>query len=293
VEDSADGLALEFDGGTGLGLPLEATASDAQVLADGTALFREERVDLAVQAHEDGSVRAQTVIWDSSSPDEYVYDLQLPDGVQAQLADDGGIDVLQTFDEESGSILTSRFEPAWAVDANGKPLPTWYELQDGALVQVVRHGEGTAYPVVADPFWIPAIIVGIRVAAVVLKVGSKTVKYAKAPASRVVNALSSFQTLSFRTGSHIFKLDKSAMKHILERHHPNYWNGTTKSTQTFFNPNMSVNDVRNLIHGAMKQWPATLKSRGTNTRIQLNGTYDNVKYRLVIDKGRVVQFYPR
>lgn len=83
------------------------------------------------------------------------------------------------------------------------------------------------------------------------------------------------------------------MKHILERHHPQYWNGTTKSQQTFFNPSMSVNDVRNLVHGAMKQWPNTLKSRGTNSRIELSGTYNNVKYKLVIDKGRVVQFYPR
>lgn len=278
---------------TGFGLPVEATAADGEILADGTALFSDDHVDLALQAHEDGSVRAQTIIRDEASPREFGYELDLPEGAYAEIAEDGGVDVFQTFPDETEAVLASRFEPAWAVDAKGLPVRTWYELRDKTLVQVVEHGKDSAYPVVADPFWIPAIVVVLRVASVVVKVGSKTVKYTKAPASRVVNALSSFQTLSFRTGSHTFKLDKSAMKHILERHHPQYWNGTSKTQQTFFNPNMSVNDVRNLVHGAMKQWPNTLKSRGTNARIELNGTYNNVNYKMVIDKGRVVQFYPR
>lgn len=43
----------------------------------------------------------------------------------------------------------------------------------------------------------------------------------------------------------------------------------------------------------MKQNQSKLKSGGTNKRIQLEGTYNNVKYKMVIDRGRVVQFYPR
>ena len=101
------------------------------------------------------------------------------------------------------------------------------------------------------------------------------------------------QTQILHTLQELFKLDKSGMKHILKRHHPKYWDGSSKISQTFFNPKMSVGDVRKLVHGAMKQNQSKLKKGGTNKRIQLEGTYTNVKYKVVIDKGRVVPFYPR
>lgn len=46
--------------------------------------------------------------------------------------------------------------PAWAVDANGKPVETRYELDGTVLTQVIVTDENTAFPVVADPsvsFW--------------------------------------------------------------------------------------------------------------------------------------------
>ncbi|GAA1980020.1 hypothetical protein GCM10009718_16090 [Isoptericola halotolerans] len=263
------------------------------ILEDGTILYEGDDIDHALAAFEDGSFRAETIIRGPAAPREIAYDITFSEGTHAEIADDGGVDVFEVFADEPAQVLVGRFETPWAIDASGTPIDTWYELDGGSLVQVVDHGVDTAYPVVADPFWIPAIVVALRVASVTIKVGSKTVKYAKAPASRAANALSSYKTLSFKTGAHTFKLDKSGMKHILTRHHPKYWTGGSKATQTFFNPNMSVTQVRSLVHGAMKQWPATLKSRGTNQRISLSGTYDGVKYKMVIDKGRVVQFYPR
>ena len=41
----------------------------------------------------------------------------------------------------------------WAVDANGEPIATHYELADGALTQVVDINADTAFPVTADPEW--------------------------------------------------------------------------------------------------------------------------------------------
>ena len=35
------------------------------------------------------------------------------------------------------------------------------------------------------------------------------------------------------------------MKHILERHHPEYWNGTIKRDQTFLPKDMSINEINN------------------------------------------------
>jgi hypothetical protein len=45
-------------------------------------------------------------------------------------------------------------DPAWAVDANGEPVETRYEVAEGLLRQVVKTDSTTAFPVVADPtFW--------------------------------------------------------------------------------------------------------------------------------------------
>ncbi len=116
--------------------------------------------------------------------------------------------------------------------------------------------------------------------------------YAVAPASRVTNALKNFSTLNFRAGSNPVKLTKSHMKHILERHHPQYWNGTQTATQSFFNPKMSVSDVRSLIREALKKHSSSIKNLGTK-RDEYFGTYNGVKYKLVVSNNQVVQFYPR
>ena len=42
--------------------------------------------------------------------------------------------------------------PAWARDASGREVPTFYELEGTTLVQVVQHRDGDwAYPITADP----------------------------------------------------------------------------------------------------------------------------------------------
>ncbi len=41
--------------------------------------------------------------------------------------------------------------PAWAKDANGRPVSTDYEVSGSALVQTVQITEHTRYPVVSDP----------------------------------------------------------------------------------------------------------------------------------------------
>jgi hypothetical protein len=47
---------------------------------------------------------------------------------------------------------TVEVEPPWAVDTNGRSVPTHFEVRGAALVQVVDHHTGDfAYPIVADP----------------------------------------------------------------------------------------------------------------------------------------------
>ena len=56
--------------------------------------------------------------------------------------------------ERTQEVVVNRVAPAWARDADGKPVPTRYELRGSDLVQVVEHTTGNfRYPVTADPWW--------------------------------------------------------------------------------------------------------------------------------------------
>lgn len=109
-------------------------------------LADDDHVDLAVRALADG-VRIQTVLNDSAAPTKYTY--PLGDGVVPILNADGSIDLTVT--DEDMTLVFAHIEPAWAYDANGKMVPTHYELVTGGFTQIVNHSAADAYPVVADP----------------------------------------------------------------------------------------------------------------------------------------------
>ena len=100
----------------------------------------------------DGGVQMLTTINASSAPTKYEYELNLENGQVLELKD-GAPAVLNA----DGS-LAAVVEKPWAVDAKGKPVPTHYEIAGDTLIQVVDHQALSAdsYPVVADPFVVPA-----------------------------------------------------------------------------------------------------------------------------------------
>lgn len=262
------------------------------VSEDGSTVLSGDEADYVVDAYADGSLRVHAVIESQDKNHRIPFELSLSEDEFAQIEEDGSVGFYRNFDDGE-QLLTSAIDKPWAVDAIGKPVATHFELDGNTLIQVIEADSTTVYPVTADPFWVPAIIAGIRIGVhVLVKVGPRVVKYVVAPASRVTNVLRGFTTLTFRSGSNVVKLDKSAMKHILERHHPQYWNGTSKSTQTFFNPKMTVSDVRNVIHGALKNHSSSIRTLGSRTGTY-TGSYSGVNYKMVVSNGRVVQFYPR
>lgn len=109
---------------------------------------------------------------------------------------------------------------------------------------------------------------------------------------KVVNDLKNFAGRDFHIGNQTFKLDKSGMKHILERHHPEYWDGSLKAQQSFLSSKMSINDVTDAITNVMKQNREVLANRGSQGMYQIKGTYDGVEYTLGLNKVRIGQFYP-
>lgn len=90
-----------------------------------------------------------------------------------------------------------------------------------------------------------------------------------------------------------FMLDKSGLKHVLERHHPNFWDGSVKANQTFFDKNMGIDDVANAIEQVMQQNRDILISKGTNSMYQIEGVVNGKGYVLGLDYGRIGQFYPK
>ncbi|MFI1950994.1 DUF4258 domain-containing protein [Streptomyces xinghaiensis] len=140
-----------------LGLP-GATDAPAAAGANGTVVYADadDDFDLAVQPNRDG-VRTLITLRDADAPTEYRFPLDLPADAVTEQLEDGSILVSQ------GEEYLGTFDAPWAKDANGEAVPTDYRIEGGALVQTVRTGPNTAYPVVADPAWfIPLAIVAGR-----------------------------------------------------------------------------------------------------------------------------------
>lgn len=135
------------------------------VADDGSVVYAKEdaATKTSVQPTEDG-VRVNTVIEGRSSPTAYGHEVTLSDGLRMVLPSDLPSAPEDAYAENSGQVggvfildsqdnIVGGFASPWATDANGREVPTHYELKDGNLVQVVDHQSGNyAYPIVADPY---------------------------------------------------------------------------------------------------------------------------------------------
>lgn len=101
-------------------------------------------------------VRLLTVIENKNAPERYEYKLDIKGGyvLAESFGENGkkGIAVLKA----DQSDLIAMIDTAWAKDANGKDIETYYEIKGNTIVQIVKHKvKGTVYPVSADPeVWI-------------------------------------------------------------------------------------------------------------------------------------------
>lgn len=135
------------EGTVSLGIPFATVASDPEVLREGVIAYENGNDTSTVRTvKDDGTVQTATIIDSKSAPDRFEYPLSLPSGAVLEELQ-GGILVRSA----EGDLLGG-FTPAWATDAEGKEIPTHYEVNGSTLTQVVDHQKaGTAYPVVADP----------------------------------------------------------------------------------------------------------------------------------------------
>ncbi|MCA4825772.1 MAG: RHS repeat-associated core domain-containing protein, partial [Serratia rubidaea] len=190
-------------------------------------------------------------------------------------------------DAESGTLATQqnlRYQGQYLDRETGLHynLFRYYDPNCGRFTQSdpigLAGGENT-YAYTPDPIsWVDPL--GLRCSPKVAK------------PEKLINDLRDFSSKNFHFGNQIFKLDKAGMKHILERHHPEYWNGSTKAQQSFLSERMSINDVSDAVSDIMKQNRDVLINRGSQGMYQIKGIHDGVEYTLGLNKGRVGQFYP-
>jgi len=136
-------VPLETAGGGSLALQLPASGSAIRV--DGRYHLAAQRdASLAVAPTATGT---QVLIGIDSAAAPATYDFGLGGDVLPLPAADGGIDLVGP----DGGVV-AQVERPWAVDAEGRHVPTRYEVRGSTIRQVVDHRtRDVAYPVVADP----------------------------------------------------------------------------------------------------------------------------------------------
>lgn len=144
-------------------LPDEASDSKGVLTENGTIIYNNEEksVTVGVQPLQETTnnvsfegVRTTITIADSTASKEYEFAYDLPDGYKLVTAANylgDEYDTGEVYIVDMDNIITTIIDPAWAKDANGSDIETYYKVNGNKLIQVVNYDEDTAFPVVADP----------------------------------------------------------------------------------------------------------------------------------------------
>jgi hypothetical protein len=101
----------------------------------------------------DGSVQITTILESRDAPADFPYTITTGDG--GYLEESGRMIIVRNADGSWAAGVA----PAWAVDADGRAVPTHYEIAGNTLTQVVEHKSSSfRYPIVADPYLGQALI---------------------------------------------------------------------------------------------------------------------------------------
>lgn len=131
-----------------ISLPADLSLGEGVLTSDGTVVYTSESdaEAVAIQTLPGGETRIQTVLSGPNSQHEFGYGM---DGYRATIDSEGNAAFIAVAPE--GAYVP--VDAAWAVDANGEAVETYYEVRGDELFQVVVPDADTAYPVVADPTW--------------------------------------------------------------------------------------------------------------------------------------------
>ena len=82
------------------------------------------------------------------------------------------------------------------------------------------------------------------------------------------------------------------MRHILERHAPEYWDGDSKGSQTFFEPGTSFEEIQDVAGDVLGQNRDAIIAKPSAYERKLTGTSRGRRYTISTYQGRVTQVYP-
>ncbi|MGV1003547.1 MAG: hypothetical protein ACOYEV_02025 [Candidatus Nanopelagicales bacterium] len=150
--DPVSGITLDPIAGPAIQieLPNAKQVDDARIVEAGVVAYDNNDGSSTVPVvGADGSLQVLTTITGPSAPTTNAYPLSLPAGSSLEETEYGSVLV-----KGSGGRLVANVAAPWACDAQGRAVPTHYELRGSSIIQVVDHrAEGIAYPVTADPWW--------------------------------------------------------------------------------------------------------------------------------------------
>lgn len=95
-----------------------------------------------------GVLQVMSVMNDAAAPTTFTYEVAAGEGGLLVAQPDGGVSVLDRAGQEAATVA-----PPWALDADGRSVPTHYEIDGGRLTQIIDTAAvgDLTYPVVADP----------------------------------------------------------------------------------------------------------------------------------------------
>lgn len=129
-------------------LPSSDSAGDAEPTESGLLGYDNNDGSFTVPIPGDaGELQVNTVIESPDAPAEYEYGVQLPTEARLERVGDALV-YLGTEDQ-----LLLMVGAPWAKDAEGRDVPTHYEVGSGTITQIIEHNSTFAYPIVADPWF--------------------------------------------------------------------------------------------------------------------------------------------
>ncbi len=131
------GVALPFAGIDAIAMPLKA----------GLIAYSNRNSTVTVPIiKDDGSLQLTTVLNALAAPETFEYQFTLPLGSKILPMGEGLAFM-------NGNRFIGGLSEPWAEDAQGRDVPTHYEVAGNIVTQVVEHRSGRfQYPIVADPW---------------------------------------------------------------------------------------------------------------------------------------------
>lgn len=210
------------------------------------------------------------------------------------------------FDSESEEILIdSVIEENGIVEHNNYRV-TMQQLEDDhystIFTDLETHETYESNPARIEASIIHAIVYRIGSAIIqytIKKIGTKKILqigkrsfYSKSK-DAAKKAVANFTdiTLDVGGGKKVY-FTKAKMRHILENHHPNYWTGN--EGKTFFDPDLSVNDIKNIVTRVINNNKSAISRRLIDVKeINVFAKVNGVEYKVAINKyGHVSSAYP-